>query len=310
MGRAALERFGSLYEGVAARSPFPKFALYVDTEPGTVPAADAKLDLGLTADHVHALKANPAAFGPIAGLMVQHYSHWLVPDDIKNGSRTLRLNTQLAVEFHAKRIARRLARCLRVTVRRAPRCPIVPILFSSTGGGAGSALVILLAMHLADPAFRARIAKGLNRNLLDTPLAVVTEPWALADQNGEVHADKILANAMAFRAESALLEASHAFQYVFHQGLANDGGTVLDTPEQASKALGTAVFNLCANWSYLKPRWVDTTDSAKIIDRYQGTDVPEYHLPEEYHPPYAADVSRRLQSSPNGLARQSERGPS
>jgi hypothetical protein len=308
MGRAALEKFGSLYEGAADQAPFHKFTLYADTEPGTVPAADAKLDLGLTADHVHALKANPAAFGPVAELMVQHYPHWLHPDDIKNGSRTLRLNTQLAMDFHAVRVAHRLSACLRLTARRAPGCSIVPILFSSTGGGAGSALVILLALRLADPAFRARITRGLNPNLLDTPLAVVTEPWALALQNGEVHADKILANALAFRAESALVEARQAFQYVFHQGLANEGGTVLDTPDQVSKALGTAVFNLCANWAYLKARWVDTTDSAKITDRYLGTDVPEHYLPKECHPPYAADVAQRFRFSPNGVNLQSERG--
>jgi hypothetical protein len=174
-------------------------------------------------------------------------------------------------------------------------------LFSSTGGGAGSALVILLARLLASPAYRARITRGLSPNLLDTPLAVVTEPWALAWRNGERHADKILANAYAFRVESALLESRQAFQYVFHQGLANEGGAVLDSEEQVSKTLGTAVFNLCAHWSYLKARWVDSIDSAKVTDRYLGRDVPECRLPKAQHPPYAADVSQRFPFSANGF---------
>jgi hypothetical protein len=300
MGRAALEWFGTLYDGVRP-APFRKFALYADTEPGTICAADGKLDLGLSADDVGVLKADPQAFGRIAELMVAHYPHWLHPDDIKNGSRTLRLNTQLAVCFHAAKIARRLSACLRLMARHAPGCSIIPIFFSSTGGGAGSALVILLAQLLADPEFRRRITRGLNPNLLDTPLAVVTEPWAPAWRNGERHSDKILANAFAFRVESAILEARQAFQYVFHQGLANEGGAVLDSQEQVTNTLGTAVFNLCANWSYLKARWVDTIDSAKVTDRFLGRDVPEYRLPKEMHPPYAADVSGRFPFSANDL---------
>lgn len=301
MGRAALEWFGALYEGFEDSAPFPKFTLYADTEPGTIPAADAKLDLGLTADDVSVIKADPKAFGPIAELMVAHYPHWLHPDDIKNGSRTLRLNTQLALNFHAAKIARRLSACLRIMARRASGCSVIPVFFSSTGGGAGSALVIMLAQLLADPAFRARITRGLSPNLLDTPLAVVTEPWALAWRNGERHADKILANAYAFRLESARLEARQAFQYIFHQGLANEGGAVLDSEDQVSKTLGTAVFNLCANWTYLKARWVDNIDSAKVTDRYLGRDVPEYRLPKELHPPYAPDVSQLFPFAANGL---------
>jgi hypothetical protein len=300
MGRAALEWFGALYEGLG-ESVFPKFTLYVDTEPGTIPAADAKLDLGLSADDVSVIKADAKAFGPIAELMVAHYPHWLHPDDIKNGSRTLRLNTQLAVSFHAAKIARRLGACMRIMARRAPGCSIIPVFLSSTGGGAGSALVILIAQLLSDRDFRARITRGLNPNLLDTPLAVVTEPWALAWQNSERHAEKILANAYAFRIESALLEARQAFQYVFHQGLANEGGAVLDSQDQVSKTLGTAVFNLCAHWTYLKARWVDSIDSDKVTDRYLAGDAPEYRLPKELHPPYAADVSQRYPFSPNGL---------
>ena len=45
-------------------------------------------------------------------------------------------------------------------------------------------------------------------------------------------ATMVLANAFAYRVESAVLEAQGALKYAYHIGLANSAGVVLDTPEE------------------------------------------------------------------------------
>jgi hypothetical protein len=290
-GREAVGVFESLYQ--ADGRPFKKCTVYADTEPGTVDGVDAKLDLGLDADQVAVIKADPAAVGPVAQTMVEHYPQFLQPESIKNGSRTLRVNTQLAVEIHLDAIITQLNRSIRETVRNAPVQSILPLFLSSTGGGAGSALVLLLGLLFANRKFRDLITEGLSPHLLDTPVAVVTEPFAYALLHKPKHAAKILANAFAFRIETALVEAQNCFQYVFHQGLANDGGTVLDRQEEIAKVLGTGAYEVCRNWSFLKARFVDTVDTNKITDRYRGMDVPEERLPHIPRPAYAAKVIPR-----------------
>ncbi len=172
---------------------------------------------------------------------------------------------------------------------------ILPIFFASTGGGAGSALTVIFGKLFARSDFRARITEGFSPHTLDIPVALVTEPFSYALRHGDKHANRIMANALAFRIETALLEAEDAFQYIMHQGLANDAGAVLDTPDEFCRALGTSVYMLCREWAYFKARAVDTVDTAKIADRYHGLDIPEYHIPVEKHPTFASAVrSRRL----------------
>jgi hypothetical protein len=289
--REALETYGRFYENDGA--PFPQRTVYIDTEPAPCRDADAIIPIGLQPGDIEAIKSDPELFGEIATIMVERYPQYLKAESIRNGSRTVRFNSQLAVEYHQDRIAQALNKCVRDLMRSAGIRQIVPVFFSSTGGGAGSALVVLLAWLFAQPRFRARITEGLDPHTLDVPLAVVTEPFAYAIRHRAKHANKILANACAFRIEAASLDHVNAFQYVFTLGLANDGGAVLDSPEEITRALGTAVYLLAREWDYFKGRAVDTIDSAKDGDRYLGVDVPEWRLPPTVRPPYAANVTPR-----------------
>ncbi len=178
----------------------------------------------------------------ISELMVRRYRQFLNPDSIKNGARTVRLNTQFAVEVNRQRIVDHFAADIRELVRQSGAATVHRSLFASSGGGTGSALVVTLGVLLTDPYFRARITEGLSPNLLDTPVAIMAEPFAHALKHSDAHANKILANAMAFRIETALLEAHNVFQYIIHEGMANSNGTVLDTMPQVSKVLGTMIY--------------------------------------------------------------------
>lgn len=287
--RLATETFEALYQ--ADGRPFAKHVVYIDTEPADAPHADTVLPIGLGPDDIDAIKADPSAVGPVAEAMVRRYPQYLKPESIRNGSRTVRFNSQLAVEYHLDRLIHGIARCVRDLKRTAGIRLIVPVLFSSTGGGAGSALVVLLGWLFAHRHFRALITEGLSPHTVDVPVAVVTEPFSYAIRHRPKHANKIIANAFAFRIETALLDAADAFQYVMHLGLANDGGAVLDTPEEISRALGTSAYLLCREWAYVKARAVDTVDSAKNADRYRGLDVPERRLPPADHPAYASTSS-------------------
>lgn len=303
--RAAFPTIDCMYQ--ADGKPFPMRSVYADTEPGMISAADVKLDLGLTPDDVAALKADPGIFGPMAELMFENYPQFLQPESIRNGSRTIRLNTQLAVEVRLDRILETLHQAIRDLVRLGNVSQVLPVFFASTGGGAGSALVVLMGILFANRDFRALITNGLSPNLLDTPVAVVTEPFAYALKHRPKHAAKILANAFAFRIETALIESDNCFQYIFSQGLANDGGAVLDSEDEIAKALGTGVYQLLSNWPYIKARFVDTVDSGKHTDRFLGCDAPENRLAVE-QPVYASRVRERklrhrIRVHPNGKPR-------
>lgn len=275
--------------------PFPASCLYIDTEPGTVPWAE-KLDIGLLPSDLEAIMADPQLFGPVVEAVCRHYPQFLTHDAICNGSRTMRVITHLCVEYRLDRIRERLYASIRKLFRESGCATIQPVFVGSTGGGAGSALMVLLAILFAEPAFRSLISSGLSPYLLNLPVAVVAEPFAFAIKHKLKHQSKILANAYAFRVETALPAVQKCFQYVFSQGLANDGGAVLDTDVEISKSLGTCVYQLARHWPYAKARFVDTVDTAKTTDRYHGHDIPELRLDAGLRPPFASQVTaqRRL----------------
>lgn len=277
-GRAALRTFMDRY--AKDGSPFPLLTIAADTEPITDDAARAKIELALTDDDLTALNGDPKSFGPIAQLMTSKYDWCLDRDASGNGSRTTRIYTQLAMEVHRHRVLRTLYQSIRDLYRGNDIDSILPVFLCSTGGGAGSALMILFALLFADAKCRARMTEGLSPYLLDKPFGIVTEPFAFAIKHLPNHAAKILANAYAFRIESAQIERRNCFQYLMSQGMANEGGAMLDTEREIASSLGTVAFQMCRNWGYYKARAVDTLDGGKNTDRFRGSNLPELQLAE------------------------------
>ena len=275
--------------------PFPMITLLMDTDITYPPFIDVVIPIGIDAEKLQAIVADPAAYGPVTEAVVKHYPHY-VKDGvaIESGSGTLRFLTQMCVEVHLSRILCQLKYAIRCLKKMGVRT-IVPILLSSTGGGAGSALIVLLGMLFSDKYFVASITKGLNPHILEKPIAFVSEPFAFADMHHETQANRILGNAYAFRVETAYLEARHAFQMIFHQSLASDGGAVLDSPDEIYKGLGLAAYQFCQNAPYIKARFLDTVENAKLFGRYLGHDVPEALIPKESWPSFASELRTRNQ---------------
>lgn len=289
--RIATETFATFHQ--VDGSPFYKHVSYLDTEPVECQFADSNLCIGIRADEVDAIVADPSLHGELSLLMVKHYSDLLAKESIKNGSRTIRLLTQLAFEIHVMDIIRHFNRVIRDLIRSSGANRILPIFCSSTGGGAGSALTVLLCKLFANPDARVLMTRALNPEVLDVPIVAAVEPFAYAIKNNLKHADRILANAFAYRIETAILEREQAFQYAFHLGLANEGGAVFDTQDDICKGLGTLVYQLARSWADIKALFVNDIDTAKVRDRYAGIDVPEYRLPAELRPDYASATGKR-----------------
>lgn len=264
--------------------PFPMVIVYIDTEPGEHPAADITVPLLITPDDLEAIKADPKRFGPVAIRMTKEYPEFLEEDSSGSGSRTFRALTMLACEVHMDKIVNAWKTAVRTLKRTHGVDTVVPMLVGGTGGGAGSALVILQAMLLHNKRFRSLVTEGLNPHLITKPVAVVSEPYAYADCNLDAQAERILANAFAFRIESALIERE-CFQYIYHQGMSNDGGAMLDDIEQSAYVLGQSTYELCRYWGeFIKLRYVDNWDTFMATACYLADDLPENVRPPEDRP--------------------------
>ncbi|MDC3378724.1 hypothetical protein OAX78_00395 [Planctomycetota bacterium] len=269
IGTAGGERCNLLYEEEGR--PFPLVQVQIDTDPRPSDAFDERCFIPLTEATLSAMKANPAHFGHTVEQIMGHYGALLDPEDAHNGSRTTRLLTQLAFAAHEKKVIKLMRTAVRELRRRGAK-RVIPIFLSSSGGGCGSALQALLAWKLHDRSVQRRVAEGFGESPLQRPVAFVVEPFAHAIRSADVDADKILGNSYAFRIESAILERMGAYKYVFHLGMANDSGTVLDTPEELARVLGTSVYTFMRDWSSIKARLVDTVDS-RFGHVYTGKDA-------------------------------------
>jgi hypothetical protein len=299
-GKAAVRPVRRLYD--ADGRPFPLVVVSVDTDPDPAPGADHEVALALDGQKARAVVANAEVFGPTAAAIVRAFRPMLDPENVLKGSRTTRALTQLAVLFYREALLERLRRAVLDLYHQGGFDHVIPVLMSSGGGGAGSALQVLLPQALCDPWFSARLTEGLPAGVVQTPVQFVVEPFALALRNQAAHANKILANAFAFRLESAVLELQGAVKYCFHLGLASDGGAVLDTPEEIARVLGTSVYQFLYHWPQVKARLVDTVDTHALTARYGGQDVWEvvramFRVPAP--PPRTAASHRSLSPEPS-----------
>ncbi|MBI2808706.1 MAG: hypothetical protein HYX68_27270 [Planctomycetes bacterium] len=263
---------------------------------------DACIPVGLTHHEIRAVKGSHATFGRTVEAIVREMWDYLDEEDFRNGARTTRCLAQLAFEVHRDLIASRLNQCIRDFQHREGTDEIVPVFTGSSGGGTGSSFVILLAQALQDTAFRSRVFQGLTDGQMNTPTAFMVEPFFRSFVHSEdaIHPARILGNAMAFRIESEYLERKGRFKNIYHQGLSNAGGAVLDSERDVAKVLGTSVYQFEKHWSsYIKPRTVDTADVLAIFGHYLGHDTPERAMMNTRPTPVQTEPSPNGQPQPS-----------
>lgn len=280
-GALAAEPFQQLWQADGRALPVSRLYLDTDAPPPRLLAdglIDAFIPVRLDGDQIRAVKATPQSFSPIVEAIVQEILPMLSEEDIGHGARTTRLIAQLFWEVRRTDIAASLNRCLREFMHNRGCRKVLPVLVGSSGGGTGSSLAILLAAALQERTFRSLVLQGFPDAFLMTPTAFVVEPFyrAIAHTQKPVHLSRILANTMGFRIESAYLESMGAFKTIYHLGLANSGGAVLDSEGDVGRVLGTTLYQFQKHYSTkIKARTVDTSDTMAISGRYRGNDTPE-----------------------------------
>ncbi len=278
LGGVGLKAISVFQERYAADGKsFPQTTAHLDTDPNTADHLDQAIRLSLGPGQLDALRAYPERFGPAVKTILREFDALLDPEEVTHGARTIRAITQLAFEFFEPMITRALRKAIHTLVDGSRVQSIKPVFISSSGGGTGSALQILLAGKFADPHYRRHLTEGLPEGILGKAIAFVADPYALAQLHQPNHHAKIMGNSFAFRIESEHLERRHAYKWIFHVGLANRFGTVLSDPEQIAWVLGSCLYEMERNWSELMGRSTDPAGGA-LTSRYLGRDVPEVVL--------------------------------
>lgn len=269
---------------------FPLYQVLIDTdkandhlrEEGIV---DASIPVRLDFEEIETVKATPSSYGASVPRIVEQVASMLDPEEMENGARTVRACAQLPWEVLRHSIADKLNQCIRNFLRETGCKKIIPIGASSSGGGTGSSFSILFGASLQEHGFRSRVLQGFPNGLLRTPVLFVVEPFyrAFANADDPNHTAKILANALAFRIESAHLERRACFSTIYHLGLsAPSGGAVLDSEREVARVLGTALYQFMKFWGpTIKPVKVNRP----LDGRYRGKDTPELAIQKQQFTP-------------------------
>jgi len=254
--------------------PFSQGLVQVDTHAGDSCDADFQYFLETNAQDMEAILANAHLFGKEAVAILDEMKHLLRPSDILNGARTTRCLTQLLFIWHEDNLCRMLRDAISDLRRKSRFKQLRPVLISSSGGGTGSALQVLLMLAFSCSAFRPRLLLGEDDFLLLPPISFVVEPFHYARVVGDTQAHKVLANSYAFRVETEyLMQQGLGPDYVFHLGYSNDEGTVIASPDLMARTLGECVYEIERNWPEFKKHWVDNVDSNAPFARYRGEDT-------------------------------------
>lgn len=289
IGAAAHDVFYPRY--LAEGQPFAQVSVHLDSDPKARPQSEFRVSLTVTGKHIQALRANARRFGVEAVKIVETLLPYLDASDAGHGARTIRALSQLLYLYRLPEIRAALRDAVDSLRRHRRLRAIVPVLVSSSGGGTGSALQILLMQLLGERTELAHVLMGSAAELLRKPISIVAEPFCFVREAAPHHANRILSNSYAFRLESDEMLRRKVASYVFHVGYASATGTLLSTSRLMAQTLGNSLFELEANFDTFKARWVDGPDTAAIWHEYTGDDSPEQLHPDWFKPKRAADAA-------------------
>jgi len=254
--------------------PFLQALVQIDTHPDEPCPADMTYFMETSAQDMDAIIQNARLFGPEAVAIIEGMKDLLRPSDITNGARTTRCLSQLLFLFHKREVCRALRDTIADLRCKARFKRIRPVLISSSGGGTGSALQVLLMIAFASTGFRRELLLGEDDYLLLPPISFVVEPFHYARVVGDAQAHKVLANGFAFRVETEhLMKKGIGPDYVIHLGYSNDEGTVIASADMMARTLGECVYQMERSWPEFKKFFVDNVDANAIFSRYGGEDT-------------------------------------
>jgi hypothetical protein len=288
-GAGKLSASSAIKQHRAENCPFLLYSFALDTEPTGLDGFDSSLNIAPTREAVQAMAVNPRRYGPACTAIATRHRYLLEGDVLGMGARSSRIITQAAFELNPQRIVESLRSAIHALLRQGRFERIQPVVVASSGGGTGSAAVVLITEYFADTKANKRMLLGLPSDLVAKPVAFLLEAYAHAiQQQNEVSPDWILSNSYAARVELAEREKRGlGYQYTFHLGLGNASGAVFPSIEEACEINGLLAWEWMANYAHFKMRAVDQLDFYAESCRYHGDDVPELFFPPEELPPYA-----------------------
>lgn len=255
-------------------NPFKCVSGAIDTEDSNFHDMDVDLTLniGLRPQQIDDIIANPELIGPITQIVVDKHIERLLTLKSENGSCTTPLLTAVAAEYHSKKIVEMLQRIVeKAALTGAKR--LLFVMVSSTGGGAGRALLSCISQLFADPKSDWRLREGFGHLQIDL-VHVVADPFGYTNAIPSSQADNLLSNVLGSRYEIAELEKSKIVKFVYRIGKANSNGVVLDTRDKVINALGDAVYALLTHWPDLTTQYANSVDQMRDYN-YNGSDTPE-----------------------------------
>lgn len=235
--------------------------------------------IGLQATEVDAMRANVELFGSVAEIIDRDFHEFLHREDVEAGSRARRALTQLFCAYHRLQLIEDMRQQVLELMEDEGASQIQPVLVGSTGGGCGSALMILNALLLTEQDSRDQILAGFDDAVLRRPIAFAADPYAMADQNNEIQQNLIYGNAFAFRQEAGYLQREGQMAEVNLTGLSNSRGVVLKSIQQLQRQLGNAVF-----WHMQHEPHIESIKANHGFTKYEGKDAPERYNPRAEGP--------------------------
>ena len=275
VGGRATNVFRSLH--TADDRLFPAVVHHIDTDPSASASPDVATYINLDSAGLDAMRGSPRKFGPHVKGILERLDP-ILRGDPSPGARTTRACSQLFYAYHRDRVISDIGYSLSLLTEQYHVQNIVPFIVSSSGGGTGSALTVLLLRDFQDPDFRHRICLG-HQAEIHQPVVLLNEPYAHIRNVGLTQARKIQGNMYALRLESDHIQNSlgvaHAF---YHLGLSNSHGVVLADADSMATVLGHGAYYIAQQWEAIRSASCDNAETN--MTSYGGQDTLERQRPE------------------------------
>ncbi|MEM6469592.1 MAG: hypothetical protein AAF802_08460 [Planctomycetota bacterium] len=256
----------------------PYVRMHIDVDANETSTATHKLKIGLSPSKFYEISANPDHFGPEVRTILKNLADHLDPYSLQVGAKTKRAVTQLSFLRNESAILKLLHSAIRSLMQNAQQKgvrmrSIQPLIFTSTGGGCGSAGSLLFARLLTDPTHRASLELGYQSGMIQPPIIVTAYPiHYIKIAPTHTQSKNIAANIYATSIETDRLISEGRIQYVISTGYSNSAGVVLDSGDAMASVLASSGFYLLKNYAYLMSRWTDGVRSPRGT-QYTGSDA-------------------------------------
>ena len=274
----------------------PTKSLYLDSDATAIDEAEGLFDrtlfIGLTGSQVDTIKATPKRFGRsveegMTSIAEKHFKRY----QAVYGSRTFRVLTLFATAYHLLTIIRTIQAMAIELTKQHNVTRIRPVFVGSTGGGCGSALIVLLSYLFSHPKTRWLLCGGLGEDIFEPIIVFAVDPFTHMHKHQLPHASKIGGNSAAMHTECDMLQHAFCkersvFNAILHFAFQSSEGVVMSDVEDISRKVSNALIqNQCLSME-LASRGTDLFEFRKMDEKYNGDDGTKLGWPHPLKNPF------------------------